>query len=79
MRSKQIFKGHVTGMSISMSFFIVFFLNYNAYMFVSATFLVLNFDFTIFAFCYSIKYLGNINWEVLPLAKLVKPRLPRYF
>ena len=35
-------------------------------------FSLLNFDFTTFTFWYSIKYLGNIDWEVLLLAKLGK-------
>ena len=42
-------------------------------------FSLLNFDFTIFTFWYSIKCLENINWEVLLLTKLTKPCLPWNF
>ena len=48
-------------------------------MFVFVFFSLLNFNFTVFTYWYSIKYLGNINWEVLLLAKLRKPHLPHNF
>ena len=48
-------------------------------MFVFVTFLTLNFDFTDFTSWYYIKYLGDINWEVVVLAELGKLRLPCNF
>ena len=42
-------------------------------------FLLLNSGFTIFTFWYSIKYFGNMNWEVLLLLKLGKQSLPWNF
>ena len=42
-------------------------------------FSVLNFILLFFTFCYSFKYLGNMNWEVLPLENMGKPCLPQNF
>ena len=77
--SKQIFKGHVTDVIlILMSFFSNFLLKlccFDFFLFFFLLFSLLNFDFSIFTFCYSIKYLLNINWEILLLAKSGKPCL----
>ena len=68
--SKQIFKGHVTDI-VSILIFLFYF---KATMLL-LLFSLLNFDFSIFTFWYSIQYLGNINCEILLLAKLGKPCL----
>ena len=68
---KQIFKGHKTHIKPSlMAFFfsLSFFFSRLYY-----------FDFTNFYILVLSKYLRNINWEVLRLAELGKPRLPRNF
>ena len=78
--SKPISEGHVTEIMSILMFLVSFSIKTKLFLCMFLLlFSLLNIDFTTFTFCYFIKYLGNINWEVLPLAKLRKPRLPRYF
>ena len=66
-------------MSILMSFLLVSFKTTLILCLFLLLFSLLIFDFAIFSFWYSIKYLGNINWEVLLLDKLEKQHLPPTF
>ena len=82
MRSEQILKGHVTDvMSISLPFsrFILklhcFYVCFSYF----SHFLILISLFLHFVILLSIRYLRDINWEVLPLAKFVKPHLSQNF
>ena len=81
--SKQIFQGHATDiMSIPMSFFLSFLVSFKTTLLLCLFLLLfshLNFDFTNFTVWYSIKYLENLNWADLLLAKLGKPCLRRNF
>ena len=66
-------------MSILMPFLLVSFKTTLILCLFLLLFSFLIFYFAIFSFWYSIKYLGNINWEVLLLDKLEKQHLPPTF
>ena len=72
---KQIFKGHVTYMPILITFFSFCFKTTLFCCLLFIFFLFLHFDFSIYFYILVLsKYLGNINWEVLLLAKFGKLR-----
>ena len=72
-----MYEPHNTHLAYLNDFFLVFFRNYIVLLFAFLTFLTSTFQFLYFYILVLSKYLGNINWEVLQLAKLGKPRLPR--
>ena len=83
MRSKQMFNGHIVIdiMSILMSFSTCFLLKLRCFYVCLCYFshFRILISLSIFTFWYSIKYLGNINWEVLPSAKLGTLHLTQNF
>ena len=83
MRSKQMFNGHIVidTMSILMSFSTCFLLKLRCFYVCLCYFshFRILISLSIFKFWYSIKYLGNINWEVLPSAKLGTLHLTQNF